>query len=126
MSNEIDELEASELEVFDADDPFAYGGRRYSKNLDLATAGTIFDIVGIDVCEKVFEGLSLKQWEVCITIASGGAIDEQWISLSCNEARDPGMERAVQMLADGKVLRGYQLVKSGRAYYFRKVRAVAA
>jgi hypothetical protein len=106
----------------DFEDPFAYSGIKYAENKDLAEKKTAFEIIRVERVHKVFtkDGFTeeVDQWETTIRTLSD---DEEFIvSLTCNEQRDENMTAALTALERGKKLTDYRLVKSGRAYYFKR------
>lgn len=111
------ELEAG----VDFEDPFAYSGIKYAENKDLAEKKVVFDIIRIEKQHKIFtkDGFTeeVDQWETTIRQTDG---EEFIVSLTCNEQRDANMIAAAQVIERGGTLAEYRLVKSGRAYYFKR------
>jgi|SRR5579862_9265939 len=93
-------------------------GSLYADKDEYVAKGLIFTINAFEFQEKAgFE--QADRWAVMVTVNDGrpGEI----ITLQSNERRDAELHAAADHIAKHGPIRNAQLVKSGKAYYFRNV-----
>lgn len=93
-------------------------GVLYADKDEYLAKGLIFTIKSIEFQENAgFEGTD--RWAVTVSVNDGR--HDEIITLQSNEARDAELEAAAAHIAKYGPIRSTQLVKPGKAFYFRKV-----
>ena len=102
----------------DATDFSFSSGALYADKDEYVAKGLIFTINAVEFQEEA--GFELAdRWAV--TVAADDGRPDEIITLQSNEKRDAELETASTHIAKQGPIPNTKLVKSGRAYYFRKV-----
>ena len=90
----------------------------YADKDEYLSKGLVFSITAVEFQESAgFEGTD--RWAVGVSVSDGRP--DEIITLQSNEGRDAELEAAAAHIAKHGPIRNTQLVKRGKAFYFRKV-----
>jgi hypothetical protein len=92
-------------------------GAQYADKDEFVAEGLVFSITAIEFQEGAgYEGAD--RW--AITVSPEGGRPDEIITLQSNDNRDAELRAAADHIAKHGAIANTKLVKSGKAYYFRK------
>lgn len=105
----------------DEEVPFGKIPDSYADKDELCAKELVFDVLSIEYQEKLgFQGADRWFCNVMVYDEDGNKRGEEYLTFAPNDKRDEVMAVAANWLHSGKLLDGYVLKQSGRAFYINK------